>query len=56
MLVETGRVALIRYRAPDGTPCVGSGLLIDEGQVLTAGHVAEGSGYRVECGSSAPDG
>jgi formylglycine-generating enzyme required for sulfatase activity len=46
--VETGRVALIRYVAPDGTPSVGSGLLTDERVVLTADHVAEGSGHRVE--------
>jgi hypothetical protein len=51
--VETGRVALIRYRAPDGRQCVGSGLLIDERRVLTAGHVADGSGHRVECDSGA---
>ena len=49
MRVETGRVALIRYTAPDGTRCVGSGLLIDERWVLTADHVAEGTGHRVEC-------
>ena len=47
--METGRVALIRYTAPDGTPCVGSGLLVDERWVLTADHVAEGSGHWVEC-------
>ena len=53
--METGRVALIRYRAPDGRPCVGSGLLIDERRVLTAGHVADGSGHRVECDSGGSD-
>ena len=47
--VETGRVVLIRYTAPGGTRCVGSGLLIDERWVLTADHIAEGSGHRVEC-------
>ncbi len=47
--METGRVALIRYTAPGGMRCVGSGLLIDERRVLTAAHVAEGSGHRVEC-------
>ena len=46
--METGRVALIRY-VLDGTACVGSGLLVDEHRVLTADHVAAGSGYRVEC-------
>ena len=49
MRVETGRVALIRYTAPDGARCVGSGLLVDERWVLTADHVAQGSGHRVEC-------
>ncbi len=49
--MESGRVALIRYTAPDGTACVGSGLLIDERRVLTADHVADGSGHRVECRS-----
>ena len=47
--METGRVVLIRYTAPGGTRCVGSGLLIDERWVLTADHVAEGSEHRVEC-------
>ena len=46
--METGRVALIRY-VLDGTACMGSGLLVDEHRVLTADHVAAGSGYRVEC-------
>ena len=53
--METGRVALIRYVAPDGTPCVGSGLLVDELRVLTADHVAEGSGHRVECAGGIRD-
>jgi formylglycine-generating enzyme required for sulfatase activity/energy-coupling factor transporter ATP-binding protein EcfA2 len=43
-------VALIRYVAPDSTPSVGSGLLVDERVVLTADHVAEGSGHLVEFG------
>lgn len=47
--METERVALIRYTAPDGTRCVGSGLLVEEYWVLTADHVAEGSGHRVDC-------
>lgn len=47
--METGRVALIRYTAPCGARCVGSGLLVDERWVLTADHVAQGSGHRVEC-------
>ena len=42
------RATLIRYIAHDGTPCVGSGLLIDERRVLTADHVANGSNYLVE--------
>jgi hypothetical protein len=47
--VETGRVALIRYVASDGTRCVGSGLLVTDLHVLTADHVASGSEYRVSC-------
>ena len=47
--METDRVALIRYAAPDGTPCVGSGLFVGERQLLTADHVADGSAHSVEC-------
>ena len=47
--LETGRVALIRYISPGGAACVGSGLLVDGRRVLTADHVADGSGHRVEC-------
>lgn len=47
--METDRVVLIRYIALDGTPCVGSGLLVSESSVLTADHVADGQGHRVEC-------
>ena len=47
--VETSRVALIRYSAPDGTQYVGSGLLINDHAVLTADHVADGSGHQVDC-------
>ena len=47
--METSRVALIRYVAPDGTKSVGSGLLVSELHVLTADHVASGSDYRVSC-------
>ena len=47
--LETGRVALIRYISPEGTMCVGSGLLLDGRRVLTADHVADGSRHRVEC-------
>jgi hypothetical protein len=46
--VETVRVALIRYDGPDCKPRVGSGLLIDDLHVLTADHVANGTGHRVE--------
>ena len=49
MPVETSRVALIEYTAPDGSPCVGSGLLFDDRYVLTADHVADGVGHRVMC-------
>jgi hypothetical protein len=42
-------VALIHYIVPGGARCVGSGLLIDERRVLTADHVADGSGHWVEC-------
>lgn len=46
--VETSRIALIRFAAPDGTLCVGSGLLINDQVILTADHVADGSGHRVD--------
>jgi hypothetical protein len=46
--METNRIGLIRYDAPDSTPCVGSGLLVSKDVVLTADHVADGSNYRVE--------
>ena len=45
----TNRYALIRYRAPSGTRCVGSGLLVRDRTVLTADHVADGSEHSVEC-------
>ena len=47
--METRRVALIRYIGPDGSWCVGSGLLVGDRHVLTADHVAEGEGHRVKC-------
>lgn len=47
--METGRVALIHYSVLSGTRCVGSGLLVDERRVLTADHVANGSGHWIEC-------
>lgn len=53
--METDRVALIRYIAPDGTPSVGSGLLVGESAVLTADHVADGQGHRVECAGKSRD-
>jgi hypothetical protein len=46
--METSRVALIRYIGPDGSWCVGSGLLMGDRYVLTADHVAEGHGHRVK--------
>jgi hypothetical protein len=46
--VETSRIALIRFTAPDGTLCVGSGLLINDQAILTADHVADGSEHRVD--------
>jgi hypothetical protein len=48
--VETSRVALIRYQSPDGSRYVGTGLVLDDRQVLTADHVADGTGHRVTCG------
>ena len=48
--MDTKRVALIRYNDPDGSRCVGSGLLVAEGRVLTADHVADGSEHRIICG------
>ena len=53
--METDRVALIRYAARDGTPCIGSGLLVGESSVLTADHVADGQGHRVECAGKSRD-
>lgn len=51
--METRRIALIRYDSPvNGEPCVGSGLLVDSRHVLTADHVAGGSGYMAECAGS----
>jgi WD40 repeat protein len=47
--LDTSRVALIRYRSPDGVDCVGSGLLIDGYTVLTADHVADGSRHAADC-------
>ena len=55
MPVETGRVALIRYRGPDGGLYAGSGLLLDDRRVLTADHVAEGDGHRVELDGASCD-
>jgi hypothetical protein len=46
--VETNRIGLIVYDAPDGTSCVASGLLVSEDIVLTADHVAEGTAHRVQ--------
>ena len=45
--METSRIVLIRYESPDGLPCIGSGLLVSASQVLTADHVADGTGHRV---------
>jgi hypothetical protein len=47
--LEANRVALIRYRSPDGMTRVGSGVLVDERNVLTADHVADGTGHSIEC-------
>ncbi len=47
--METGRVALIRYIAPDGVKSVASGLLVSDRHVLTADHVAKGSLHVVSC-------
>lgn len=48
-IVETSRIALIRYVSPDGLHCIGSGLLVSASQVLTADHVADGTDHRVTC-------
>jgi hypothetical protein len=45
--METRRVALVRYRGADGGSYVGSGLLVSDRTVLTAGHVADG--FQHEC-------
>ena len=47
--LDVNRVALLRYQSPNGVSCVGSGLLVDERSVLTADHVADGSGHSIEC-------
>lgn len=49
----TSRYALIRYTAPDGSPSIGSGMLVRDGTVLTADHIADGTSYQVVCGSVA---
>jgi hypothetical protein len=46
--IETRRVALVRYAAPDGTQCVGSGFLMNDHAVLTADHIANGSDHKVD--------
>lgn len=46
---ETRRIALIRYLSSDGTERVGSGLLVNDHAILTADHIAEGTGHRVDC-------
>lgn len=47
------RYALIRYTASNGARSIGSGMLVRERTVLTADHIADGVGHRVECGSVA---
>ena len=46
--METDRVALITYTAPDGGRCVASGLFVDSQRVLTADHVALGTAHHVD--------
>ena len=45
--METARIAYIRYTS-GGVPCAGSGLQVGARNVLTAGHVAGGTGYQVQ--------
>lgn len=45
--METSRIALIRFDAPDGSPCVASGLLVSDRHVLTVDHAADGTRHRV---------
>jgi TPR repeat protein len=53
--VETGRAVMIRYRDGQGVRRAGSGLRIGGNRVLTAAHVAAGTGHTVTLGSSEPD-
>ncbi|WP_200939315.1 serine protease, partial [Arthrobacter sp. Leaf337] len=53
--METGRAVLIRYRDGQGVRRAGSGLRIGGNRVLTAAHVAAGTGHTVILGSSEPD-
>lgn len=46
--METNRVALITYTAPDGKRCVASGVFVDSQRVLTADHVALGTAHHID--------
>jgi len=50
--MDIRRVALVRYEEARGKG-IGSGLLIDDRIVLTADHVADGAGHRVEVAGQA---
>jgi len=43
------RVALIEYTAANGRKAVGTGFIITGNAVLTADHVASGSGHKLTC-------
>src|SRR5215472_1561294 len=43
------RVARIEYRAPNGRRAVGTGFIVTSSAMLTADHVADGSGHKVTC-------
>ena len=43
------RVALIEYTAANGRKAAGTGYIVTSNAVLTADHVASGSGHRLTC-------
>ena len=49
----TTRYVLIRYQDSAGTRRIGSGYIVRGSTVLTANHVADGTGHQIECDDSA---
>jgi len=48
----TTRYVLIRYQDSTGARRVGSGYIVRDSTVLTANHVADGTGHQIECDDS----